>query len=93
MKKVRVTGVQILTRGFYEIFESFFQFFKINFVTKSTGLQYLKESYRYPNFFTYHRSLKLCHSQMVFTQILYLHKQGLQDQNKGITNCAEFTLQ
>ena len=26
---------------------------------------------------------------MVFTQILYLHKQGLQDQNKGITNCAE----
>jgi hypothetical protein len=30
---------------------------------------------------------------MVFTQIGYLHKQGLQDQNKGITNCAEFTLQ
>jgi hypothetical protein len=30
---------------------------------------------------------------MVFTQIWYLHKQGLQDQNKGITNCAEFTLQ
>ncbi len=26
---------------------------------------------------------------MVFTQIWYLHKQGLQDQNKGITNCAE----
>ncbi len=30
---------------------------------------------------------------MFFTQIWYLHKQGLQDQNKGITNCAEFTLQ
>ncbi len=30
---------------------------------------------------------------MVFTQIWYLQKQGLQDQNKGITNCAEFTLQ
>jgi hypothetical protein len=30
---------------------------------------------------------------MVFTQIWYLHKQGLQDQNKGITNYAEFTLQ
>ncbi len=30
---------------------------------------------------------------MVFTQISYLHKQGLQDQNKGFTNCAEFTLQ
>ncbi len=30
---------------------------------------------------------------MVFTQIWYLHKQGLQGQNKGITNCAEFTLQ
>ncbi len=30
---------------------------------------------------------------MVFIQIWYLHKQGLQDQNKGITNCAEFTLQ
>ncbi len=30
---------------------------------------------------------------MVFKQIWYLHKQGLQDQNKGITNCAEFTLQ
>jgi hypothetical protein len=29
---------------------------------------------------------------MVFTQIWYLHKQGLQDQNKGITNCAEFIL-
>jgi len=36
--------------SFYEIFEYFFQFFKINFITKSTGLQYLKESYRYPNF-------------------------------------------
>ncbi len=23
---------------------------------------------------------------MVFTQIWYLHKQGLQDQNKGFTN-------
>ncbi len=30
---------------------------------------------------------------MVFTQIWYLHKQGLQDQSKGITKCAEFTLQ
>ncbi len=30
---------------------------------------------------------------MVFTQILYLYNQGLQDQNKGITNCAEFTVQ
>ncbi len=30
---------------------------------------------------------------MVFTQIWYLHKQALQDQNKGFTNCAEFTLQ
>jgi hypothetical protein len=30
---------------------------------------------------------------MVFTQIWYLHKQELQDQNKGITDCAEFTLQ
>ena len=30
---------------------------------------------------------------MVFTQIWYLHKQGLQDQNRGIKNCAEFTLQ
>ncbi len=30
---------------------------------------------------------------MVFKQIWYLHKQGLQDQNKDITNCAEFTLQ
>jgi hypothetical protein len=30
---------------------------------------------------------------MVFTQIWYLHNQALQDQNKGITNCAEFTLQ
>ncbi len=30
---------------------------------------------------------------MVFTQISYLHKQVLQDQNKGFTNCAEFTLQ
>ncbi len=30
---------------------------------------------------------------MVFTQISYLHKQALQDQNKGFTNCAEFTLQ
>ncbi len=30
---------------------------------------------------------------MVFTQIWYLHTQALQDQNKGFTNCAEFTLQ
>ncbi len=30
---------------------------------------------------------------MVFTQIKYPQKQGLQDQNKGITNCAEFNLQ
>jgi len=28
---------------------------------------------------------------MVFTQIWYLHKQALQDQNKGFTNYAEFT--
>ncbi len=56
-------------------------------------MQYLKESYRYPHFFTEHRFLKLCHWQMVFTQIWYLHKQGLQDQNKSITSCAEFTLQ
>jgi hypothetical protein len=30
---------------------------------------------------------------MVFTQILYLHKQALQDQNKEFSNSAEFTLQ
>jgi hypothetical protein len=28
---------------------------------------------------------------MVFTQIWYLHKQALQDQNKGFTNSAEIT--
>jgi hypothetical protein len=26
---------------------------------------------------------------MVFSQIWYLHQQDLQDQNKGIINCAE----
>ncbi len=30
---------------------------------------------------------------MAFTQIWYLHKQGLQDQNNCINNYAEFTLQ
>jgi hypothetical protein len=27
--------------SFYEIFDYFFEFFKINFVTKSTGMKYL----------------------------------------------------
>jgi|688.fasta_scaffold473212_1 hypothetical protein len=46
MKKVKVTGVQILTSSMR------FLSTLINFVTKSTGLQYLKELYGYPNFFT-----------------------------------------
>ena len=48
MKKIRVTGVQILTP--MRFLTTFLNFSKINFVTKSTGLQYLKELYRYQIF-------------------------------------------
>jgi hypothetical protein len=49
MKKLMVTGVKILTPTM-RFLTTFLNFSKLNFVTKSTGLQYLKELYRYPNF-------------------------------------------
>jgi hypothetical protein len=68
MKKVRVTGVQILTPSM-RFLNTFFNFSKLISSLKAQVCKYLKKSYRYKKIFTLHRFLKLCHLQMVFTQI------------------------
>jgi hypothetical protein len=49
MKKVRVTGVHILTHSM-RFLTTFFNFSKLISSLKAQGLQYLKELYRYQIF-------------------------------------------
>jgi hypothetical protein len=91
MKKVGVIGIQILT-PFMRFLTTFLNFSKLISSVKAQVCNILKNYIDIQQFLLTTQILKLYHSQMVFTQISYLHKQAIQDQNKGFTNCAEFTL-